>query len=109
MLYIVLSRGYCSIPERDANCDKKNRSVFSSSLSLSIASALPAASILFTIIITSSLCRLWVHGLLEVDTELFPDAIEFLNVLVVLALVLHLCLDSCDAVLVQTCHNFFAV
>lgn len=38
--------------------------------------------------------QLGVHGLLEVDAELFSDAIEFLNVLIVLALVLHLCLDS---------------
>jgi hypothetical protein len=38
---------------------------------------------------------LGVHGLSELDAELFPDALELSEVLVVLALVLDLCLDAC--------------
>jgi hypothetical protein len=37
---------------------------------------------------------LGVHGLSELDAELFPDALELGKVLVVLALVLDLCLDA---------------
>jgi hypothetical protein len=38
--------------------------------------------------------------LLEHHAELFPDALQLLEVLVVLALVLDLCVDACGAVLV---------
>jgi hypothetical protein len=37
---------------------------------------------------------LGVHGLSELDAELFPDALELSEVLVVLALVLNLGLDA---------------
>lgn len=38
--------------------------------------------------------RLGVHGLSELDTKLFPEALELGEVLVVLALVLDLSLDA---------------
>jgi hypothetical protein len=42
-----------------------------------------------------------VHGLSELNAELFPDALKLGKVLVVLALVLDLCLDAWKGELCQ--------
>lgn len=44
------------------------------------------------------LLRLGVEALLEDDAQLFPERLQLLQVLVVLALVLNLRLDACDAI-----------
>lgn len=40
-------------------------------------------------------CRIGVHGLLQIHTQLFPDTLELSQILVVLALVLYLGSDAC--------------
>lgn len=54
--------------------------------------------------VSRRLLRLGVEVLLEGDAELFPEGLELLQVLVVLALVLNLRLDACDAQSAQCFH-----
>lgn len=51
---------------------------------------------------TGRLC-VGVHALLEIDAQLFPDALELLEVFVVLTLALHLGLDACILRVSLTC------
>ena len=49
-------------------------------------------------VVVGRLCVLGVQLLLEDDAELFPQGLQLLQVLLVLALVLDLGLDACDGV-----------
>ena len=46
-------------------------------------------------VVVGAVAAFWVEILFQVDAELFPDWLQFLEVLLILGLVLYLLLDAC--------------
>jgi hypothetical protein len=59
----------------------------------------PSISLITSFQRAPRLACLWVHGLLEADAKLFPQRLQLLQILLVLAVVLDLRLDACSSVL----------